>query len=104
MVDHRQMLIIREYRNVLRILTADRQTAQHGQKTCLYVAAVDGYALHLRIAQNICFSSGEKRKEHAAPGNCALAQGRNSLDLFNLRHTVTGRIGKYIDHILLLIH
>ena len=50
MVDHRQMLIIREYRNVFRILTADRQTAQHGQKTCLYVAAVDGYALISRIA------------------------------------------------------
>ena len=50
MIDHRQMLIIREHGNVLRILTADRQTTQHIQKAGFLITAVDSHALISGIA------------------------------------------------------
>ena len=49
MVDDSQMLIIREDGNILWILTADRQTAQHVQKAGFLITAVDGYALILSL-------------------------------------------------------
>ena len=100
------MPLIREYSHILWIFTADRQTADHGEKTGFFIPAVDAHCIFTCIGAVNKFLI--RRQPHGA-GRCQIARilgggGGNSLYLLNHRRPVAGFIRINADYILQLMH